>query len=39
MSLVEHIVRNDRPFTEIVTANYIMVTPYTARGYGCFDAN
>jgi hypothetical protein len=37
MRLVEHIVRNDRPFTEIVTANYIMVTPYTARGYGCFD--
>ena len=37
MSLVEHIVRNERPFTEIVTANYIMVTPYTARGYGCFD--
>ncbi len=37
MSLVEHIVRNNRPFTEIVTANYIMVTPYTARGYGCFD--
>ena len=36
MSLVEHIVRNDRPFTEIVTADYIMVTPYTARGYGCF---
>lgn len=37
MSLVAHIVRNDHPFTEIVTANYIMVTPYTARGYGCFD--
>jgi len=37
MSLVEHIVRNDRPFTEIITADYIMVTPYTARGYGCFD--
>ena len=37
MRLVEHIVRNDRPFTEIVTANYIMVSPYTARGYGCFD--
>ena len=37
MSLVKHIVRNDRPFTEIVTANYIMVTPYTARGYGCFE--
>jgi hypothetical protein len=37
MKLVEHIVRNDRPFTEIVTADYIMVSPYTARGYGVFD--
>jgi len=37
MKLVEHIVRNDRPFTEIVTADYIMVTPFTARGYGIFD--
>lgn len=37
MKLIEHIVRNDHPFTEIVTANYIMVTPYTARGYGIYD--
>lgn len=37
MKLIEHIVRNDRPFTEIVTADYIMVTPYSARGYGIFD--
>lgn len=37
MKLIEHIVRNDRPFTEIVTADYIMVSPYTARGYGVFD--
>jgi hypothetical protein len=37
MKLIEHIVRNDRPFTEIVTADYIMVTPYTARGYGIFE--
>jgi hypothetical protein len=37
MKLVEHIVRNDKPFTEIVTADYIMVTPYSARGYGIFD--
>jgi hypothetical protein len=36
MKLLEHIVRNDRPFTEIVTADYIMVSPYTARGYGIF---
>lgn len=37
MKLIEHIVRNDRPFTEIVTADYILVSPYTARGYGVFD--
>ncbi|HEY6168071.1 MAG TPA: DUF1592 domain-containing protein [Verrucomicrobiae bacterium] len=37
MKLIEYIVRNDRPFTEIVTADYIMVTPYTARGYGIFE--
>ncbi|WP_395751720.1 hypothetical protein [Prosthecobacter sp.] len=37
MKLIEHIVRNDRPFTEIVTADYIMVTPYTSRGYGNFE--
>lgn len=35
--LVDYIVRNDRPFTEIVTADYIMVTPLSARGYGIFD--
>ncbi len=37
MKLVEYVVRNDRPFTEIVTADYIMVSPYSARGYGIFD--
>jgi hypothetical protein len=37
MKLVEHIVRNDRPFTEIVTADYIMVSPYGARGYGNYE--
>ncbi|MGL6073297.1 MAG: hypothetical protein ACRC8S_03940 [Fimbriiglobus sp.] len=37
MKLVEHIVRHDRPFTEIVTADYIIVSPYSARGYGVFD--
>lgn len=37
MKLIEHIVRNDKPFTEIVTADYIMVTPYSARGYGVFE--
>ncbi len=37
MKLIEHIVRNDRSFTEIVTADYIMVSPYSARGYGVFE--
>ena len=37
MKLIEHIVRHDKPFTEIVTADYIMVSPYSARGYGVFD--
>ena len=37
MKLIEHIVRNDKPFTEIVTADYIMVSPYAARGYRIYD--
>ena len=37
MRLVEHVVRTNRPFTEIVTADYTMVSPYTARGYGIYD--
>jgi hypothetical protein len=37
MRLVEYIVRHDRPFTEVVTADYAMQSPYTARGYGTFD--
>ena len=37
MRLVEHVVRNNKPFTEVVTADYAMVSPYTARGYGNFD--
>jgi hypothetical protein len=37
MKLVEYIVRNNRPFTEIATADYILVNPYSARGYGVFE--
>lgn len=37
LELIENIVRNDRPFTELVTADYIMVSPYSARGYGVFE--
>jgi hypothetical protein len=37
MELLKHIVRNDKPFTELITADYIMVSPFTARGYGVFE--
>ena len=37
LELIKYIVRNERPFTEIVTADYIMVTPYTSRGYGIYE--
>ncbi len=34
LELINFIVKNNRPFTEIVTADYIMVSPYSARTYG-----
>jgi hypothetical protein len=37
MRLIEYIVREDRPFTEIITADYIMVSPYSSRGYGVYE--
>ena len=37
LELIAFIVRNEKPFTELVTADYIMVSPYTARGYGIYD--
>lgn len=37
MRLIDYIVRKEHPFTEIITADYIMVTPYTSRGYGIYE--
>ena len=37
--MLEYIVRNNRPLTELLTADYLMVSPYTARGYGIFEEN
>ncbi|MCO6454499.1 MAG: DUF1588 domain-containing protein [Pirellulaceae bacterium] len=37
LELIEYIVRNDRPFTELVMADYILVSPYSARGYGVYE--
>lgn len=37
LELLRYIVSEDRPFTELVTADYTMVSPYSARGYGVFE--
>ena len=34
LNLVNYVVRNDRPYTEILTADYQMFTPYSAKSYG-----
>jgi hypothetical protein len=33
LRLIANVVNNDRPYTEILTADYIMVNPYSAIGY------
>lgn len=37
LALISHVVANDLPFTEILTADYMMMTPYSARSYGVTD--
>ncbi|MFT7581852.1 MAG: hypothetical protein ACI9MR_003530 [Myxococcota bacterium] len=34
LELIANVVRNDRPFTEILTADYTMVNPFSARAFG-----
>lgn len=31
LELIAHVVKNNRPFTEILTANYTLVNPYSAK--------
>jgi len=38
LQLINHVVKNDLPMTEILTADYFMVNPYSARSYGVFDS-
>lgn len=38
LELIAHVVREDRPFTEILTANYFMVNPFSAKAYGAHSA-
>jgi hypothetical protein len=39
LELVRHVVRHDLPLTELVTANYALVNPYSATIYGVSDAH
>lgn len=34
LALIEHVLKTGRPFTEILTADYMMVTPLSARSFG-----
>jgi len=34
LKLISHVVRSERPYTEILTADYIMVNPWSAGIYG-----
>ena len=34
LELIAHVVQNDRPYTEILTADYIMANPWAAAAYG-----
>lgn len=34
IELIKHIVREGRPYSELLTANYTMVNPYSARAFG-----
>jgi len=38
LELIVHVVKNNRPFTEVLTADYIMVNPFSAHSYGVADA-
>lgn len=34
INLIDHVIRTNRPFTEILTANYVMANPQSAHVYG-----
>lgn len=38
LELIAHVVRQRRPFTEVLTADYTVVNPLSARSYGVFEA-
>lgn len=34
LELISYVIANDRPFTEVLTADYVMINPYSAVIYG-----
>ncbi len=34
LELIAHVVRNERPFTEVLTADYMLLNPFSAQAYG-----
>jgi hypothetical protein len=38
LELIAHLLRESRPFTEVLTADYVMVNAYSAMSYGLPDA-
>ena len=34
LELIAHVVENDLPYTQVMTADYLMANPFTARAYG-----
>ncbi len=39
LELINYVVRNDKPMSEILTANYFMVNGYSAKSYGITNVN
>ncbi|MEM6786732.1 MAG: hypothetical protein AAF715_04360 [Myxococcota bacterium] len=37
LELIEWVVKNDLPFSEVITADYMMFSPFSARSYGVAD--
>ena len=39
LALIAHVVENDLPYTEVLTADYIMANPWAAKAYGARTDN
>lgn len=39
LNIITHVIRNDRAFTEILTADYTLVNAYSAQSYGLLDVS